>query len=811
MKSLKEVYNFSSKSVLKEEIDYSTKKAIVYHLCGEKVGIPDPLGAAEEVHGRRSTGGDKQATYSFLSNLKQTKPWMGEPAEDTRDPRVMRNKSKRAGAIKRNLERGAFKKHYTDINSLQGKAYTLANSVKTDPYSTGSNFMSGEGKMYGKGLYTCYEFNPKIARTYGDVILRFEVDLTNYMIFTEDIAKKIHGENYRLEDQLREILNRRGYDFERLASDGGFSKFVDYLKTKTEEFPFKGSTTKTRTAPLCLEALQYCSIYTKEKILLRRLIEGVLFQGTGDGPVCVIYYPEIATNYIMTGAGYFHPDTQEPIIHDDIEELVNRKSSVQLKDYIRIEDEELSGSDRQEALQDQIDQNKKDIDDYLNQESEAEEENLLSKVNVQLRNLFANEIMITKISQKIIEKRDVYTGGKVLNSAAKAIASIIFEVKMLPSEIMAPVIPAIEAISGKKVDILSKEELVGYLTNLKNTKIRRKRKFNSFEELRAGYEEADASTQFSSQFDPPIIKKKENYKNSFPLMLDENVDQKTLDLIYDAALYMRLFKSQDFNKTNKNTLNKVKTFVEGMDYGYLGPDFLQLLNIKTELPVDGGGFQFYKDVDAAMEETHRQLNEIEEEVPEIKRIVSSIHDLLRSSKNTLLEFDEICSDHDLFIKQSLKKYSELYDFPPPEDFGLASLTAAFNEWSNEIDIAMTFLYAFGESGRIKEFSSIIESGNKVLVKNISPKEIFSIFGLDEFLGEDMLDYIDYPHDDSSDNLYEWNMTNKSSIISNMMQGVKEGLVKEQAENLVACSEMGTMDFLSATEGGDVAYGRDVKI
>ena len=39
--------------------------------------------------------------------------------------------------------------------------------------------MSGGGKMYGKGLYTCYEFNPKIARTYGDVILRFEVDLTN--------------------------------------------------------------------------------------------------------------------------------------------------------------------------------------------------------------------------------------------------------------------------------------------------------------------------------------------------------------------------------------------------------------------------------------------------------------------------------------------------------------------------------------------------------------------------------------------------------------------------------------------------------
>ena len=794
MKSLREVYNFSNEKILKEEIDYSTKKAIVYHLCGKKVGVPDPLGAAGEVHGRIRTQGDEEATQTFLSNLKKTRPYLGEPREDTKDPRVTRNKSKRAGAIKRNIERGAFQRHYTNINSLQGKAYTLANNVKTDPYSTGSNFMAGEGRMYGKGLYTCYEFNPKIARTYGDVILRFEVDLTNFMIFTEEIAKKIHGENYRLEDQLREILNRRGYDFDRLVSDAGFNKFVNYLKAQTEDWPFKGSTVKTRTAPLCLEALQYCSFYTKEKILLRSLIEGVLFQGAGDGPVCVIYYPEIATNYIMTGAGYFHPDTQEPVIHDDIEELANRKSSVQLKDYMQIEDEELSGSDRQEVVQDQIDQNKKDIDAYLSRETEVVEEDLLSEISVHLRNLFDNEIMLTKISQKFIEKRDAYTGGKVLNSAAAAIAGIIYQIKMLPSEIMAPVIPAIEAISGKKVDILSKEELVGYLTNLKNTEIRRNKKFNSFEELRAGYEEADAGMQFSSLFDPPFIKKKENYRNSFPLMLDENVDQKTLDLIWDAALYIQ-FKMQG----NSSILNKIKTLVEGIDDGYLGPDFLQLLNIKTELRVDGGGFQFYQNDAESLKDTHSQSNEIEEEIPEIKSIISSIHSLLRSSQNTLLEFNEACNDHDLFIKQNFKKYTAIYDKATPESFGLASLAGAFDYWSNNIDIAMSFLYTFGESGRIKDFSSIIESGNKVLVKNISPKEIYLIFDLDEVLGQDMLEYIDNPYDDSSDNLYEWNMANKNSIISNMMSGVKERLVKDLAENLVGCSEMGTADFLHAID------------
>ena len=800
MKSLKEVYNFSSKSVLKEEIDYSTKKAIVYHLCGEKVGVPDPLGVAQSVHGRKSTPGDEKATRSFLSN--QTADYdLSAPPEDTVSPEIRKDKRRRAGAIKRNITRGAFKKHYTDINSLQGKAHYLANSVKTNPYSTGSNFMAGEGKMYGKGLYTCYEFNPKIARAYGDVILRFEVDLTNYMIFTEDIAKKIHGESYRLEDQLKEILNRKGYDFESLLVDKGFKDFVDYLKTKTEEYPFKGSTINTRTAPLCLEALQYCSYFTEEKILLRKLIEGVLFQGSGDGPVCIIYYPEIATNYILTGAGYFHPDTKEPVIHDDIEELVNRKSSVQLKDYIQIEDEELSGSDRQEIVQDQIDQNKKDINKYLSREPEVREESSMNEIHSHLKMIFATQSNVNIISQKIIEKRDEYSNGKVINSAAKVMANIIFAVKMLPSEIIAPVISAIEVISGKKINILSNEELVGYLKNLKNIKISRKRKFNSFEELSDAYSHPNPrkiNVEPNSKIDP-----------NFPLLADENIDQMSLDLVWNATLYMKTFKNMNSTTSGRNNvLKKIKMFVEGMDFGYLGSDFLQLLNIKTELPVDGGGFQFYQNDDISIEETHKQLNEIEEELPGIKNLISSIHDLLRSSQNTLLEFNEACSDSDLYIKESLRLYDSYKILP--ESFGLASLTKAFNWGSNEIDIAMTFLYAFAESGRIKNFNSIIESGNKVLVRNISPKEIFLIFGIDQVVDSYMLDYIDYP--DDSGNLYAWNMTNKNNIISSMMQSVREGLIEELTENVAICSEYGVEDFLLLTgESGGRKQLQDLKI
>ena len=386
MRSLKEVYGLTNQKILKEEIDFSSNKATVYHLCGNKIGVPDPFGSLETTKARGSaetyyggfpgqTGGDVTATQKLSKSLKGTRPYLFEPDEDTRSPEIRRDKSKRASAIKRNIERGASKKYYESINTIQGKAYTLAKSVMTDPYSTGSNFMAGMGATYGKGLYTCYEFNPKIAQTYGDVILRFEVDVSNFMVFTEETAKGIHGENYRLEDQFRSILERKGYDYNKLVSDSKIAEFVEYLKDTSEKpwtegkyvgAGFVGSKGSNRTGGVCLQTLQQLSIKTENAILLRNLIEGVIFHGDHDGPVCIIYHPEIASNYILTGAGYFHPETKEPIIHDDIEKLAGRKSSVQLKDYIKIQQDELESDDRQVALEKQKQENDLRINSYIN-------------------------------------------------------------------------------------------------------------------------------------------------------------------------------------------------------------------------------------------------------------------------------------------------------------------------------------------------------------------------------------------------------------------------------------------------------------
>lgn len=63
--------------------------------------------------------------------------------------------------------------------------------------------------MYGPGLYTVYDLesttNPNSSTIhYGDYVVKFKAeDLSRYLIFESDIAKQIHGDNWRIKDQVR--------------------------------------------------------------------------------------------------------------------------------------------------------------------------------------------------------------------------------------------------------------------------------------------------------------------------------------------------------------------------------------------------------------------------------------------------------------------------------------------------------------------------------------------------------------------------------------------------------------------------------
>ena len=827
MKSLKEVYGLTNQKILKEEIDFATNKATVYHLCGNKVGVPDPFGslATSKVRGDQvghyggspgQTGGDVTATQKAFKNLQSTRPHLFEPDEDTRSPAIRRDKSKRASAIKRNLERGAAKKYYESINTIQGKAYALARSVMTDPYSTGSNFMSGMGASYGKGLYTCYEFNPKIAQTYGDVILRFEVDVSNFMVFTEENAKGIHGENYRLEDQFRTIITRKGYDYNKLISDPKIAEFVDYLKkTSAQDWAegryvgagFVGSKGSNRTAGVCIDILQKLSVLTDNAILLRSLIEGVIFHGDHDGPVCIIYHPEIASNYILTGAGYFHPETKKPVIHDDVEKLAGRKSSVQLKDYIEIQQDELESNDRQLALERQKQKNDKKIDVFVNKVSDSEDISQIQVAFKKIHDIIKTEIMFSEeigsvVGKRIIELRDELNGGQVLESTAEILAHFLYGLRTLPSEILSPVIDALEIISGKKVQIMSSDEFIGYLSNLRNMKIRRKSKLESIEDLKAAYEGFTPGATVSG-----VSGSVKQIDLSFPLNEDPNISKQDLEKVWNAIFYLQTLNRTDVGTSRilSNPIQRMISLSEIMD-GDDNDSILATFNIKPKVPISYLTIDFLLGKQYPVSVYHEHLVKIENEgVTKLNDFLKEIHDILASDRKFLDTFNRAAEDNGkMYETPRLKEFDSS---SPADAFGLGAFADGVSWPSQFINIPATLAYLYAMNGTSKIITDAIDAGFTKIVDDIDMMKLLETLGVHQSAFPALMPEI-FEHD-NGDSIFNWNTSNKQKTIKELTELIKEDLKADMGYNIFSTMEMSLDVFFDeiAAAAGITLSGR----
>ena len=822
MRSLKEVYGLNQR-ILKEEIDFPSNKATVYHLCGNKVGVPDPFDSLSKTKARKGalgswnetgqTGGDIKATERVKANLKKYSPFLFEPDANTRSSlgglnKLMNpeNKSKRAQAIKRNLQRGGARRYYESINTVQGKAYYLAKSVMTDPYSTGSYFAAGGGDAYGKGLYTCYEFNPKIARGYGDVILRFEVDLTNFMVFTEEIAKGIHGENYRLEDQFRTIITRKGYDYDKLVSDPKIIEFVNFLKSMSsldyqedQSYSlqaFAGTKGTDRTAGICIDTLKELSIKTENAILLRNLIEGVVFHGDGDGPVCIIYHPEIATNYILTGAGYFHPETRDAVIHDDIEELAGRKSSIQLKDYIKIQQEELeSDDDKQDALDRQKQSNLKAIKRYVNRKLPDEED--LSAIKskeeafLKIYDILTEKILPglynTEIGKRIIELRSELSGGKVLDDVANIISHFLYGMKTLPSELLSPAIDGVEIISGKNIEIMSGDEFLGYLSNLRNMKIRKTRKLNSFEDLKTAYEGFSSGATVSG-----IQGTMTSIDPAYPLNEDPNISKQDLDKVWNASYYLQTLPlSRQYN----NALQRMHALSEILD-GDDKDEYLSVFNIKTTVPVKRMHVDMFLGKNYTTEVYHEHLKIISEEgiVSKIDPYFKEIHEILKNPDYKTV-FNKVAQNFNLYESWRHKTF----DFSSPNHaFDLGFLTTHIDWASQSISIGTTLFYLYSMIGVKNNITDIIDSGLTKKIDNINIEKLFDKLDLLKILSSAKA--FDF---DAGNIIFSLSDSNKERTIENIAQIVKKDLIKSLGENVTGCLDNSLARFIDeiAIEAG----------
>ena len=180
--------------------------------------------------------------------------------------------------------------------TLNTEVDTTVKSIAGDLDTPGNEFQPGSGDLYGKGLYTCYKLNKRIVYIYGNTLLEFKIPVKNFLVFVDDEAQAIHGDNAPLDKQLYSILDRKGIDYKTNPEFSSvIEEFANYLQS-TYETRIKGTSTdkKNRTGPACYDTLVKFSTLTRNKIKLKHLVDGVMLYGNTDGPVCVIFNTQMA-------------------------------------------------------------------------------------------------------------------------------------------------------------------------------------------------------------------------------------------------------------------------------------------------------------------------------------------------------------------------------------------------------------------------------------------------------------------------------------------------------------------------------------
>ena len=194
-------------------------------------------------------------------------------------------------------------KNLKNINRVQKttksdlEEFIIMNMID-DPYTNTSGFTAGGGDYHGKGLYTCYTFNPEIAKTYGDICLAFEIDISKFLICAEDLAKKVHGENWKIKDQIIKCYSLNQKDPEKIEKLKKLLNSLEYneFKMSANINSKESRENKTFTADISQSIIRY---FGKENV--SGLYDGVILYGRGDGPVCVSFYPKYDSKLIGLG------------------------------------------------------------------------------------------------------------------------------------------------------------------------------------------------------------------------------------------------------------------------------------------------------------------------------------------------------------------------------------------------------------------------------------------------------------------------------------------------------------------------------
>jgi hypothetical protein len=143
--------------------------------------------------------------------------------------------------------------------------------------STGWAHGKGLGSMYGHGLYTVWKktSHNTFDGVYGEWIYKLKVNLYGFIIFDEDICQRVYGKSITPLEQLKllgkanELKNAKPSEMKALSN-----------------YPVKNS----RSSRLAEDSSEF----------LKGRVNGIVFFGSGDGPVILVYDPDIVTPMAWT-------------------------------------------------------------------------------------------------------------------------------------------------------------------------------------------------------------------------------------------------------------------------------------------------------------------------------------------------------------------------------------------------------------------------------------------------------------------------------------------------------------------------------
>ena len=136
-------------------------------------------------------------------------------------------------------------------------------------------FMAGSGAMYGKGIYSTYNLVSTLRNEilgYGGVVVEAKVDISNFLIFDYGMAKRVYGNNYRLIDQIKNVIG-----IENVLGTQNNQESLQQIEEYSKQLE-KGGTTSDIAYPMSMK-------YRLDSSGVR----GIVYTGKTDGNVALSY------------------------------------------------------------------------------------------------------------------------------------------------------------------------------------------------------------------------------------------------------------------------------------------------------------------------------------------------------------------------------------------------------------------------------------------------------------------------------------------------------------------------------------------